>query len=61
MTFVGNNLTGKTTHSNKFAEKYGLTVIDPMLILKEALDLAKPPPVEDPKKASKKDAKRPDD
>ena len=59
MTFVGNKLSGKSTMSQKLSEKYGLALIDPTKIVKEALDLAKPPPAEDPKKAGKKDSKKP--
>ena len=60
MVFIGDRLVGKTTQGYKFCEKYGLTTIDPVLMVRQALDLAKPPPVEDPKKA-KKDVKKPEE
>ena len=56
--FTGKKLAGKSTHSSKLAEKFGLPLIDPTELLKEAIELAKPPTEEDPKKA-KKDAKKP--
>ena len=55
--FLGNRLSGKSVISGKVAAKYGITVIDPKLILNEAYELNKEPVVEDPKK--KKDSKKP--
>ncbi len=54
ITLNGARLAGKSTHSAKLAEKYGVIIINPREIIKEALDLARPPIEEDPKKAAKK-------
>ena len=55
--FVGNRLSGKSSIASKIASKYGVSIIDPKVLLKEAIDLNKEPVVEDPKK--KKDSKKP--
>ena len=60
VVFTGKKLAGKSTHSSKLAEKFGLPLIDPSELLKEAIEMAKPPTEEDPKKA-KKDAKKPEE
>ena len=39
----GNRVTGKTTMTGKVAEKFGLNIIDPVELLKEAIEMAKPP------------------
>lgn len=56
---TGNRLSGKTTQVKKLLAKYpSLVLIDPKRILTEALQLAKPPAVnEDAKK--KKQSKKP--
>lgn len=40
----GERLTGKSTHTAKLAEKYGIPIIDPEELIKEAIEMAKPPP-----------------
>jgi len=41
----GSRLSGKTTQIQKLVSKYNLTLIDPKVIIKEAIELAKPPAV----------------
>ena len=57
--FVGNRLSGKSSIATKIAAKYGINIIDPKALLKEAIELNKQPIVEDPKK--KKDSKKPEE
>ncbi len=45
ISFVGNTLSGKTTLSQKLAQKYGLVVINPVSILSEAFELNKEPAI----------------
>lgn len=60
VSVIGSTLTGRKTQAQKLAAKYGLVYIDPYEVLREALTLANPPPV-DEKKAGKKDGKKPEE
>lgn len=37
VTFLGAKLTGKSTHTAKLAEKYGVIIINPKEIIKQAI------------------------
>jgi len=50
---LGYPFSGRKTVSNFLKQKYGVEVLKMDEILKEAVDLNAPPPVEDPKKAKK--------
>jgi dephospho-CoA kinase len=39
--FIGDHLTGKTTISQKIANKYGVMIINPASIISEAFELNK--------------------
>lgn len=39
--FVGNSLSGKTTISQKLAQKYSVVLINPVQVLAEAFELNK--------------------
>lgn len=58
LSVIGSTLSGRKTQAQKLAARYGLVYIDPYEVVKEALTLANPPPVDD-KKAGKKEAKKP--
>ena len=55
---MGPRVSGKSSLTAKLAEKYGIAIINPKQLIKEALDLARPPVEEDTKKGAKKDTKK---